>query len=72
MLGALLAKSASRESDGMDGAAEDRVRDISNTVAFTYLDDMLRAGKITQETADALKAKYKKLHEVRERGSRLV
>jgi chromosome segregation ATPase len=39
------------------------MRDVSNTVAFAFLEEMLSKGKISQETVDLCKTNYRKLHE---------
>jgi len=43
---------------------DSRVKDISNSPAFTFLDGLLRAGKLSASQVEFYKQKYGKLHEV--------
>lgn len=43
---------------------DNRVKDISNSPAFTFLDGLLRAGKLSAAQVEHYKVKYSKLHEV--------
>lgn len=45
-------------------ATDDRVRDISNSPAYTHLDDLLKQGKLTRARVELFKTQYQKLHEV--------
>lgn len=43
---------------------DDRVRDISNSPAYTHLDELLKQGKLTRARVELFKSQYQKLHEV--------
>lgn len=45
-------------------ALDDRVRDISNSPAYTHLDELLKQGKLTRARVELFKSQYQKLHEV--------
>lgn len=44
--------------------ADERVRDISNSPAFTALDELLKQGLLTRAQVELFKNQYQKLHEV--------
>lgn len=47
------------------GVLDSRVKELSNSPAYTFLDGLLRAGKLSQSQVEFYKVKYQKLHEVR-------
>lgn len=51
-------------SGNMEPADANRVRDISNSVAFTALDELLLQQKMSQEKNTVLKEKFQRLHDV--------
>jgi len=48
----------------MNPAHDERVRDISNSPAYTHLDELLKQGKLTRARVELFKSQYQKLHEV--------
>jgi len=49
---------------GTAASLDGRVSDISNSAAFTFLDSLLKAGKLSQAQVDFYKKKYARLHDV--------
>lgn len=56
--------SAAAAGGANNGALERRVKELGNSPAYTFLDGLLRGGKLSAAQVEFYKAKYARLHEV--------